>query len=474
MNFIASTGGWVVKSGTLSLEPASTNALLGALAILPVTPAGPTSAFSGSPQNGGLTPATPGALYSGTANIQMTGSAEYVQAVVEFLDSSGKEITSVVGEASDIEPGTWTPLVGALGIAPANAVSTVLGVIAWNTSLGQETAVADPSLTASTVHGAAAVTGPLTTAGNQILDGNGKPLVLHGVQLSGLDDSPNLGSITEDTVAQAKAWGANMMRVSLGEQYWLPSSCAFDASYPSEVDQVVNWVTSLGMVAVLELSEFAVTPCGQAADYDMADSPGAVSFWNSVAARYADNPLVAFDLYNEPHDISDSVWLNGGIAWDGLVPYSVAGMQQLYSTVRAAGAKNLTFVSGNNWANSLPSTLVSGSNIAYGVHVYTCPSAAPPNCSNSDPYDPSPMLEPWVAPSATVPVIVSEFGWPSNSNSTYNAAVIAFAQAHGWGWNAFAWTVTAPWGLVATDPAGGPYEPTVSGMPVLAALAASP
>jgi hypothetical protein len=205
----------------------------------------------------------------------------------------------------------------------------------------------------------------------------------------------------------------------------------------------------------------------------MANSPGAVSFWNSVAARYAGNPLVAFDLYNEPHDISDQVWLNGGTAWNGLLPYSVAGMQQLYSTVRATGAKNLAIVSGNNWANSLPSTLVSGSNIAYGVHVYTCPAAAPPGCSNSDPYDPSPMLQPWVAPSANVPVIVSEFGWPDNSNSTYNAAVIAFAQAHGWGWNAFAWTLTAPWGLFATDPAGGPYEPTVSGMPVLAALAAS-
>ena len=350
----------------------------------------------------------------------------------------------------------------------------MLGVIAWTTALGQETAVDNPLLTASPVHGAAAVTGPLTTAGNQILDGNGHPLVLQGVQLPGLDSSPSLGSLTEDTVAQAKAWGANMMRVSLGEQYWLPSSCAFNASYPSQVDQVVNWITSLGMVAVLDLSEFAVTPCGRAQDYDMANSPGAVSFWNSVAARYAGNPLVAFDLYNEPHDISDQVWLNGGTAWNGLVPYSVAGMQQLYSTVRATGANNLAIVSGNNWANSLPSTLVSGSNIVYGVHVYTCPGAAPPGCASSHPYDPSPMLQPWVAPSATVPVIVSEFGWPSNTNSTYNAAVIAFARAHGWGWNAFAWTLTAPWGLFATDPAGGPYEPTVSGMPVLAALATSP
>jgi hypothetical protein len=205
----------------------------------------------------------------------------------------------------------------------------------------------------------------------------------------------------------------------------------------------------------------------------MANSPGATDFWSSVASRYANNPLVAFDLYNEPHDISDQVWLNGGLAFYGLLPYTVAGMQQLYSTVRATGSKNLVIATGNNWGNSLPSTLVSGTNIVYGIHVYTCPGDAPPNCSTSNPYDPSPMLQPWVARSANVPVLVSEFGWPANSNGIYNAAVIAFAKAHDWGWNVFAWTTIEPWGLIATDPAGGPYEPTVSGMPVLSALATS-
>lgn len=403
----------------------------------------------------------------------VTGSAEYVQAVVAFFDASGKEITSVVGQASDLEPGTWTPLVVALGIAPSNVASAVLGVIAWSTSAGEQTAVENPSLTSTADPGATPVTGPLTTAGNQILDGSGRPLILRGVELPGLDSSPDPSGLTEDDIAQAKAWGANMMRVSLGEQYWLPSSCSFSPSYPTEVDQVVNWITSLGMVAVLELGDVVITPCGKPSDYDMANDPGSLQFWNSVAARYADNPLVAFDLYNEPHGISDQVWLDGGTAMNGVIPYSAAGMQQLYSTVRAAGAPNLVLVTGNNWGNTLPATLVSGTNIAYGAHIYTCPGSAPPNCSNSDPYDPSAMLEPWVAPSALVPVVVSEFGWPSNSNGVYNAAVIAFAEAHDWGWNAFAWTVTAPWGLLATDPAGGPYEPTVSGMPVLAALAAA-
>jgi aryl-phospho-beta-D-glucosidase BglC (GH1 family) len=471
-NFTVPRGGWIAHNAALFSRPASGGLFRGALLLVP-TSNGPTSAFSGSAQNGGLTAATPGSLYYGAAEALTSGSAHYVQAVVAFLDSSGKPITSVAGEASDVAPGAWTQLVPAVGIAPANATSTVLGVIAWSTSLGQGTAIENPTLTASAIQGAPAVTGPLTTSGNQILDGSGHPLILHGVQLPGLDTSPNLGSITQGTVAQARAWGANMMRVSLGEQYWLPTSCFSSTTYQSEVDQVVQWITSQGMVALLDLHAFSLTPCGNAWDNDMANSPGAINFWNSVASRYANNPLVAFDLYNEPHNISDQVWLNGGVAYDALLPYAVAGMQQMYSAVRATGANNLVVVSGNNWGNGFPSTLVSGNNIAYGVHVYTCPGAAPPKCSNPDPYDPAPMLQDWVAPSANVPVLVSEFGWPQNSNSTYNAAVIAFAEAHGWGWNAFAWTTTQPWGLVATDPAGGPYEPTVSGMPVLSALATS-
>jgi hypothetical protein len=149
-------------------------------------------------------------------------------------------------------------------------------------------------------------------------------------------------------------------------------------------------------------------------------------------------------------------------------------MQQLYNAVRSAGASNLVVASGNNWANTPPSEPITGTTIAYAAHVYTCPNTAPPNCPSTTPYDPSTILNNWVQFSSTMPVMVSEFGWPSVSDGTYNAAVINFAQAHGWGWLAFAWTTTAPWGLLGTTPVGGPDQPDPSGMPVLAALGGMP
>ena len=162
----------------------------------------------------------------------------------------------------------------------------------------------------------------------------------------------------------------------------------------------------------------------------MADYPGSTEFWSQVAARFANNPLAAFDLYNEPHDISIEVWLNGGtVPKYSIFPYQTTGMQQLNDAVRATGARNLVLVSGNNWANTPPTTLVRGSNIAYEVHGYTCPHSPSPNCDSSDPY-------------------------------RRNAST--FAQAHGWGWIA--------WGLIGSVTPGGTAEPTPAAMPILAAF----
>jgi hypothetical protein len=144
--------------------------------------------------------------------------------------------------------------------------------------------------------------------------------------------------------------------------------------------------------------------------------------------------------------------------------------------VRATGSENLVFISGNNWANTPPPTPVTGSNIVYAVHYYTCPSAAPPGCTNPNPYDPSQDLGEWVNFGRAQPVMVTEFGWPSQRSGTYNANVIAYATEQGWGWSAFAWEDVANptiWDLNVAYLSDGTAEPSPSGMPVLNALSES-
>jgi hypothetical protein len=333
------------------------------------------------------------------------------------------------------------------------------------------------ALTREAGTGSPVVVGPLHTSGNRILEATDAPVTLQGVVLNGLEDDPSAAQVSEQAVIEARAWGANFVRVPVGEQFWMPENCDYSSSYRSTVNQVVNWITSLGMVALLDLDYTTVGGCLPGAAHNMADAAQSLPFWSSVASQFASNPLVAFDLFNEPHNISDQVWLDGGPTTDYFFPwqtYQAAGMQQLYDAVRSTGAQNLVFISGNTWASTVPSTLVTGTNIVYAAHAYTCPNNAPPSCTNAAPYDPSQLLDSWIGVSGSVPVVVTEFGWPSQYDGTYNSNVISFAQSRGWGWAAFAfedaqnstvWDLTSHWYDNQTA------EPAASGMPVLAALA---
>jgi aryl-phospho-beta-D-glucosidase BglC (GH1 family) len=227
------------------------------------------------------------------------------------------------------------------------------------------------------------------------------------------------------------------------------------------------------MLAMLDLHFNSVIPCSTPGLQEMADAPSALTFWQEVARRYGPNPLVGFDLYNEPHDISDAVWRNGGAATHAGVPFIAAGMQQLYDAVRSQGASNLVFVSGNHWGSTVPDAApLAGFNVVYAVHAYTCPVSLPPECDSPTPLDPSSLLGPWVSLSSHVPVVITEFGWPDPNDGRYITNVVKFAEAHGWGWTAFAWdgTTSGKFDLLADVGPGASYRPTPAGIAVLSGL----
>jgi hypothetical protein len=436
-------------------------------------------AFSSHPPDGTPTPTAPGARYLGEATANASGSQVPVGLALSFFDQAGQSIGTAFGQIATVSPGAWASLPAVAGVAPTTAVSMALAVIDYRPGSGQAVYVERPSLSALAAP-SPVVVGPLHTAGNTIVQADGRPLSLRGVVLAGLERDPSSPAVTHDAVVQARQWGANFVRVPLGEQFWLPSNCDFVASYRSTVDQVVQWITSLGMVALLDLHTNTVGGCTTGKQHDMADAAQAPAFWSQVAGRYGNpssplySPLVALDLYNEPHDISDAVWLNGGTVKDAYFPfttYQAAGMQDLYDAVRAAGAPGLVFASGRNWANTPPGVLVNGNNVVYAVHYYTCQNPGASNCSSPGEYDPSPVLQQWVGLGSLEPVVVTEFGWPSTTDGTYVENVISYAEKHGWGWSAFVWQqANSGWALAMWVP-DGTAEPNPSGVPVLVHLA---
>lgn len=444
---------------------------------LVVTATGPNMAvLSGTSANGGLTTATPGSIYSGAVSADALVTPQEIEPVLTFYTGSGTAITTVFGPGTRVATNSWTQSAPVVAIAPANAASVQMGVIVYNPLAGSIVVFDNAWIEQVNETSSPSVVGPLSTSGNRIVQGNGLPLVPRGVVLNGLETSPTASTVTEQAVIQAKAWGANIVRVPLGEQFWLPSNCDYSPGYQAEVNQVVNWITSLGMVALLDLHTNTVGGCEPGSPHNMADEAQSPTFWSEVASQYSSNPLVAFDLYNEPHDVSNQVWLDGGTTIDTYAPFAVyqtAGMQQLYNSVRATGAQNLVFVSGLNWANDPPEQLVAGQNIVYAIHAYTCPDAAPPACTSPTPYDPATIFKPWVSFSSNEPVAVTEFGWPSQGDGTYAANLIAEVGTHGWGWVAFAWEdapYPAAWDITERWSPNLPAEPAPSGIPVLCEL----
>jgi endoglucanase len=461
--FNGTTGNWVaLNDSKLSWAQAPSTLSTGSLVMTATSRAW---IYAESPQ----VAAAPGTKYTAEAGIMSPSSASVADAVA-FYNSSGALIDAVAGQSATAVS-SWKTLPEAAAIAPSSATKVALLAVAWTASVGQRFYIESPVLARLPGTGSASVVGPLRTAGNQIVQANGQSLVLQGVNLAGLEYNGNLSGtdITEQVVAEAKAAGANFVRVPLGEQFWIYSYCENASGYASSVDRVVKWITSLGMVALLDLHTNSLGACQPGSQHNMADEAEAPNFWKQLGQRYGSpsspyyNPLVAFDLYNEPHDISDATWLNGGQTTDTGAPqktYQAAGMQQLYDAVRSTGSQNLVFISGLNWAGAPPTELVSGYNIVYADHCYT--SAASDVTQDN--------LDLWTSLSASKPIVITEFGGSNPSDGTYNANVIAFAQAHDWGWSPWAFVGGGAGFDVATFLPDGTAEPDAIGIPVLLGL----
>lgn len=470
--FDTSTGGWSGVGATLGDVASPVQAGAGALSVTAEPANGVGGGGSMSVAESPRIAAVAGDRYAATAYAQGSTIGRPVGGVLVFYDSTGKQLTAVWGQAVSDGPGAWTSLPPVVGLAPAGTASVVLAVSVYGALQGEVHYVDTASMTATAVS-VPAVAGPLTTVGNQIFDAANVPVVLRGINRTGTqsDRFP-----TDAEIGQMQGWGADIVRVPLNESLWL-NTCSDTspsnlAGYPSSVDAEVDAITSRGMVALLDLHWNVIQPCGTPAQYNMADALYAPTFWSQLASRYRGNLLVAFDLYNEPHNIPDAVWLNGGKTTDYYsgVTYTAAGMQQLYDTVRGTGATNLVFATGQTWG-SRPSRLpLVGVNIVNAVHDYTCPNNPPPNCSTANPYDPSPILDNWLVTARAAPVMVTEGGWPAANDGTYNTNLVADTESHGWGWILFAWTGTSTTGFSLVGSYGATYEPNPSGMPVLQGL----
>lgn len=273
----------------------------------------------------------------------------------------------------------------------------------------------------------------LSVSGNRIVNEEGQEIRLRGVNttdplwLEKLDFKANgvadnrFAEIATD-FARMQELGANVVRLPLYPGYYfLIGGESYLATY---VDRMVDLAEENGLYAIISYHVIGrpdgwyssdsdeVLPDYQAKVY-YTTSDMAVSFWNTVAARYGQEKHVLFEIFNEPaDDTADFTWSD----------WRPTG-ELLITTIRKH-SDNIILGSGPKYTSDLsevPTNPYSDANLVYVAHIY------PGNVPKAED-----QLSEWERlfgfMASTYPVIVSEWGFHNGGNEVTNGTLDGYAR----------------------------------------------
>lgn len=254
------------------------------------------------------------------------------------------------------------------------------------TSGGSPTAQSTPTATSFTPSGMP------HAQGSQLVDANGHPFFLRGAQIespfnmikgweSGKKPTDTLNSATFNSMAHD--WHMNALRLPTSN--WIYAK--YTTAYMSQLDQVVHDANAAGLYVVLDLHDNVKSGSPYKSKDSLIPKTEDVTYWKAIAAHYKSNPMVMYDVFNEPVEPSWDVWLHGGgKTSDGA---TIVGYQDLVNAIRSTGAQQLIVVEpgsaggkGNSatspvtgaeeggWSNFPIDHAISDPNIMYSLHVY--------------------------------------------------------------------------------------------------------
>ncbi len=292
----------------------------------------------------------------------------------------------------------------------------------------------------------------LTVAANQLLRSDGSSTRLLGVNWSGGEfacvhawgtSGVFFGQTNDQAIDALQRWHVNAVRLPLNEDCWLglnASSQDVGAPYRAFVVDFVHRLTGRGLAVVLDLHWNAPGEQLAATAQAMPDRDHAPAFWSSIAQTFADDPLVLFDLYNEPHPLDGK---DSEVAWTCLrdggecpgIPFTAAGTQELLDAIRETGATNVVLVPGvawsgdvSRWADYAPVDPLESLVVSW--HQYNFAACTTPACWDR-------MLTPLAA---QYPVVAGEIGETSQTcDHTWTDSLLPWLDQHGIGYLVWAW-----------------------------------
>ena len=226
----------------------------------------------------------------------------------------------------------------------------------------------------------------LHVTGNQVLNRDGQPVWLQGVNVVSLEFLVQGDHLLKSLLVAVDDWKSNLIRLPVKEEYWFGRTGGQKdggAAYRELVTTAITLVANRGAYVLLDLHRFHAPKQEHAA------------FWKDAALKFQNHPAVLFDLFNEPHGTSWEVWRDGGFVADkkksaaedtfltaeekakAAAGFQSIGMQALVDAVRATGARNIVVTGGLDWAYDLSGIAKgfelkdkSGHGIIYSTHIY--------------------------------------------------------------------------------------------------------
>jgi endoglucanase len=408
-------------------------------------------------------------------------------------------------------------------LAAVSAVVAAVGMII-PLSFGSPAAAAAPEAPLATGVGA----GFWHTSGNQILDSNGSPVRIAGINWYGFETPDEIahGLWVQDyhtVINDIAALGYNTIRIPFSDQMVetpiVPQNLAFqgnsgpintDLKGLNAVQDLQKIVTAAGQAGLKVILDDHRSEAGESAEqnglwYTSAYPSSAwVNDWSTLAKMFAGNPtVIGFDLRNEPHTpagvayANGATWGTGDATTDVRLAYEQAGNAILTSDPNAlifcegigefpdsaaSGGFDSTWWGGDlQGVAQFPVTLSSPGHVVYSAHDYG-PSLFQQTWFNSSTTSASldavwNMFWGYIYAQGTAPVWVGEFGTDNTASDVQSSAagsqgqwfssLVSFISGNKW----MGWTYWALNGEDSFDLLDGNYDPTPVSAPKQSLLA---
>ena len=211
----------------------------------------------------------------------------------------------------------------------------------------------------------------LGTSGNRIINlANGEPVILRGVNRSGLEYAgpAEQGFLSGASLSRSeiefivRKWSCNIIRLPFNQDFVLRGRLGHSGEeYQEAIDQVIYWASLFGAYTLLDLQWLDAERVYGGNRNFVAPLPNmeSVELWTTLARRYASEPAVLYDVFNEPHDrLNDDPYpLNkedGTTSPSGPEARDDEGVEALGSQADGGNSEResgpLVFVGGTNWA----------------------------------------------------------------------------------------------------------------------------